>query len=197
METIVHWVTQYGYAGIFLLLMAGILGIPVPDEIVLLFSGYLVLRERLGYVPTLLAAFFGTMCGITLSYILGRTLGWFLLCRYGHLVHITPERIEVAHRWLERWGRWGLLFGYFVPGFRHLAAYLSGTSKMHLRMFALFAYTGAFLWIITFVTAGRYLGEEWERLSYKVHRVLLAVVLGVVIILAGYYLVRRSMRSGK
>ncbi|HWQ56307.1 MAG TPA: hypothetical protein VN442_21650 [Bryobacteraceae bacterium] len=67
-----------------------------------------------------------TRTGITASYILGRTLGIGLICRYERYVHLTGERIAKAHDWFERVGRWALTFGYYVPGVRHLTAYAAG-----------------------------------------------------------------------
>jgi membrane protein DedA with SNARE-associated domain len=75
-------VSQYGYLGIFSLLVAGIVGLPVPDETLLAFAGYLVYRRILYPAPTIAAALLGTLCGITVSYTLGRTAGLGLLLIY-------------------------------------------------------------------------------------------------------------------
>ena len=118
MDLILHWIQHYGYAGIFILLVLGIVGIPIPDEILLLFSGYLVLEGRLNPVLTLGVAVLGSACGITLSYLLGRAFGARLLDRYGPRIHLTPERVDQVHWWFARAGRWALTFGYFLPGVR-------------------------------------------------------------------------------
>ena len=88
-ETILRWVIEYGYIGIFSVLALGILGAPIPDEGVLAFAGYLVYEGKLLLVPTMAAAFLGSACGITLSYGLGRTFGVYLISKFGHAVHIT------------------------------------------------------------------------------------------------------------
>ena len=87
-----RWITQYGYAGIFSLLIFGIVGLPVPDEWLLTFSGYLVFKHTLVFLPTFLAAFLGSATGITVSYMLGRVLDTYILVRYGWIFHLTPER---------------------------------------------------------------------------------------------------------
>ena len=56
-EAAFQWITQHGYAGIFSLLIFGIVGLPVPDEWLLTFSGYLVFKHTLVFLPTFLAAF--------------------------------------------------------------------------------------------------------------------------------------------
>lgn len=198
METIIQWVTHYGYVGIFSLLMLGVVGIPVPDEILLIFAGYLVMKGDLAFWPTLAAAGVGAAVGLTISYTLGRTLGLYLVDRVGPVVHVTPERLDKARRWFERTGRWGLMVGCFVPGFRHLMAYLAGTTRLTLRTFALFAYSGAVFWVLTFVTVGRYLGEEWKHASHMIHRGLLllslVVMTGLAVGLLVSYAQKRSRR---
>src|SRR5438105_5572810 len=134
-----RWITQHGYAGIFSLLVFGIVGLPVPDEWLLTFSGYLVFRHTLVFVPTFLAAFFGSACGITVSYSLGRVFDTYVLEKYGWLFHVTPQRLAQVHAWFGRRGRWTLLVGYFVPGVRHFTGYVAGMSQLSYASFALFA----------------------------------------------------------
>ena len=99
MENIPHFLSTYGYLGIFLLLMVGIVGLPIPDEVVLMFAGYLIFKGYFHPLPTVAAALLGTFCGITVSYSLGRSAGFYLLQRYGHVLRVSPEKIDgVAHR---------------------------------------------------------------------------------------------------
>jgi membrane protein DedA with SNARE-associated domain len=162
-EAAFQWISQHGYIGIFSLLVFGIVGLPVPDEWLLTFSGYLVFRNTLSFVPTFASAFFGSACGITVSYGLGHLFDTYVLLKYGRFVHITPERLARVHTWFERRGRWTLLIGYFIPGVRHLTGYVAGASELRYSSFALFAYTGAFCWAAVFITLGYVLGEEWNR----------------------------------
>ncbi len=190
LETLTHWVTSYGYFGIFSLLMFGIFGFPVPDETLLMFSGYLVFSGRLEFVPTVAAALLGSMCGMTLSFVLGRTAGMRLVDRFGHLIHLTHDRINRVHDWFERFGKWTLTFGYFVPGVRHLTAFVAGTSCLEVKRFAAFAYSGALIWSLTFVSLGYFLGAEWERASAVVQRYVL-IAAAVIVVLSLIYLVVR------
>ena len=157
-ETILRWITEYGYLAIFVLMA---LGTPIPDEGLLAFAGYLVYEGRLQLFPTMAAAFLGSVCGITLSYGLGRTVGHYLVTKFGPAVQITEDKVTRVHTWFDRVGKWGLLFGYFLPGVRHLIAFGAGTSKLPLSVFASFAYTGGFIWSVTFISAGYFLGSQW------------------------------------
>ena len=168
-KTIFHWIAEYGYAAIVCLLMLGIVGLPVPDETLLTFSGYLVFKQQFHWAPTMLAAFVGSACGMTISYKLGSTFGLQLIHRYGRYFHITETRLNQTHRWLEHAGAWSLTFGYYLPGIRHLTAYIAGTSNLDMKTFAIHAYLGALLWTTTFIVTGYVMGNEWSRLSGQLH----------------------------
>jgi membrane protein DedA with SNARE-associated domain len=195
-EIAVHWITQHGYVGIFSLLVFGIVGLPVPDEWLLTFSGYLVFRRTLVFVPTLLAAFLGSACGITVSYSLGRIFDTYILEKYGWLLHLRPDTLSRVHSWFERRGRWTLLIGYFIPGVRHLTGYVAGVSELSFANFALFAYTGAFCWATIFITLGYFLGEQWNRVTNSLHQTTLlvsAIAVAGVLAYAGFVIYRRRL----
>lgn len=192
-----QWIEHHGYVGIFSLLAFGIVGLPVPDEWLLTFSGFLVFKGTLRFVPTFGAAFLGSACGITVSYTLGRIFDTYVIVKYGSLFHITPERMARVHRWFERHGRWPLLIGYFVPGVRHLTGYVAGASELALPKFMLFAYSGAFCWTAAFICLGYFLGENWNRVLGEFHRTKLLTISAVIIAVAGYFVFRhlRGYRS--
>jgi membrane protein DedA with SNARE-associated domain len=184
-EIAIQWITHHGYAGIFSLLVFGIVGLPVPDEWLLTFSGYLIFKHTLLFLPTFGAAFLGSACGITVSYTLGRIFDTYVLVKYGRFFHMTPQRLERVHSWFERRGRWTLLVGYFIPGVRHLTGYVAGVSELSFPNFALFAYTGAFLWAAVFITVGYILGEQWNRVLQSLHETKLLVIgLAIAAVLA-------------
>jgi len=194
-ETLLHWVALHGYVGLFFLLVLGIVGLPVPDEWLLTLCGYFVYRQTFRFVPTVTAAFLGSICGITISYILGRTIGTFLLVKYGRLLRITQHEINSVHGWFRRIGRWTLTLGYFVPGVRHLTAYVAGATELEVLTFVLFAYVGGFVWSVTFISLGYYLGEQWERISDMADRTSVLVFIVLLLAVAGYVLTRLKRKS--
>jgi membrane protein DedA with SNARE-associated domain len=197
MDTGFEWITRYGYAGIFLLLMLGIVGLPVPDETLLTFVGYLSFKGDLALVPSMAAAFFGSSTGITLSYGIGRVAGSQVVTKLSPLLHLHPEHIANGQMWLQRWGKYTLLIAYFVPGVRHLVALLAGASNLPPQVFAPFAYCGAFLWSATFIGIGYGLGEEWHRQSPLVHLTVVILAMAILCaILIGLLIMRRRARAG-
>jgi membrane protein DedA with SNARE-associated domain len=196
-ETILRWVTEYGYIGIFSLLALGIFGAPIPDEGVLAFAGYLVYEGNMQPFPILAAAFLGGAYGITLSYGLGRTIGTYLISKFGHAVHITGDKVTHVHTWYDRVGKWGLLFGFYLPGVRHLIGFGAGIAKLPLSVFALFAFTGAFIWSVTFVSAGYFLGRHWTLVFGKIRPTLMTGSIVIVSLVLLYIVAQQFLRQRK
>ena len=196
-QHILEWITEYGYAAIIGLLMLGIVGLPVPDETLLTFTGYLVFRGNLRLPLAFAAALTGSGCGITISYLIGRTFGLKAIHRYGRYVRIREEHVEKAHAWFRRAGHWSLTLGYFMPGVRHLTAFAAGMSALEAPQFALFAYTGAVLWVSAFLSLGYFLGDRWEAVEHNIHHYLVYLTLAGIILLAGYLTWRRSRARAK
>jgi membrane protein DedA with SNARE-associated domain len=176
MASFLAWLSQHGYVGMFFLLLLGILGLPVPDETLLVFCGYLIYKGRLQAPLIFACAFAGSVCGITLSYLLGLRFSRTVIYRYGKYLRITPQHVEEVARWFRRFGLWLLSAGYFIPGVRHFTALVAGMSRLSIRRFAAFAYPGAAVWVATFLTLGYVFGERWEHTSELVHRYSLAAV---------------------
>ncbi|SPF32420.1 Alkaline phosphatase, DedA family [Candidatus Sulfopaludibacter sp. SbA4] len=192
-QHILAWITEYGYLAIFGLLMFGIVGLPVPDETLLTFTGYLVFKGHLSLAPAFFTALAGSGCGITLSYTLGRVFGLKLIHRYGRYLRIREDHINQAHAWFKRVGHWGLTFGYFIPGVRHVTAYAAGMSDLEAPQFALFAYSGAVLWVSAFVGLGYFLGERWEAVERNIHHYAVLFTIGAAILIAGWFIWRKSV----
>jgi membrane protein DedA with SNARE-associated domain len=193
LNTVLDWLSHYGYAGLFGLLILGIVGLPVPDETLLVFSGYLISRGRLHPALTFAAGFFGSVVGISISYWIGRTLGYRAVLRFGKYIGLTQTRMDRVHRWFEKTGEWLLAFGYFIPGVRHCTALVAGASGLEFRSFAVFAWAGAAVWVASFLTIGYFVGENWQRALALVQRYTLAACLvGIILLLFVIWLHRRS-----
>lgn len=161
-DTLSAWLIHYGSFALFGLLVLGILALPIPEESLMILAGILMYNEKLHIGSTVISAYAGSICGITVSYLLGRTAGHFVITKYGSWLGLTPERIETMHQWFERYGKWMLFFGYFIPGVRHFTGFTAGTSELEYRKFALFAYSGAVVWVSTFLSIGYFFGGYWE-----------------------------------
>jgi membrane protein DedA with SNARE-associated domain len=194
-HTIEHWIAQYGYGAIFVLLVLGVVGLPVPDETLLVYCGYLISKGVLHPAYAFLSALAGSWCGISLSYTIGRTAGVGVIHRFGKYLHITEARLHTVQAWFDRVGHWALFIGYYIAGVRHFTAIVAGTSKLKFTHFMAFAWTGGLVWVATFLSLGYFLGENWHRVAEIIHQDLLYVSLAVLFAAGLYYLIRRRRSS--
>jgi membrane protein DedA with SNARE-associated domain len=201
-ETIAHLLLSYGSIVLFFLLALGILALPIPDETLIVLSGILIKSGHLYFVPTLLSAYTGSLCGITLSYLLGRYGGHYLLERYGGWIGLTEKKREYIHQWVDRFGKWTLFFGYFVPGLRHFTGLCTGMMGLDYHSFAIFAYAGALVWVATFLSVGYFFGEYcmeyclnlFTSTEITVENVSIAILIAAVLLFIAVYLWRKLRR---
>jgi membrane protein DedA with SNARE-associated domain len=107
------------------------------------------------------------------------------------VVHVSAAMIARVEQWFSRVGKWLLMVGYFVPGVRHLTAFVAGASGLPARTFAAFAYTGALVWVSCFVLIGYTVGDEWPRIAGHLHRQITAVAGTALLIVLAVVLWRR------
>ena len=192
-QTLIAYLTHYGVVVLFVALVLGIMGLPIPDELLMTVAGALVRHGVLGRAATVTAAFAGSASGITLSYVLGRTLGAAALHRW---LHVPEDTFVRAQRWFTRFGHWLLTFGYFIPGVRHVTAIAAGSAPITYGAFARAAYPGAVVWCCVFLGVGYWAGDEGARLIAALHgHVRLGVALlalGSTLLLLGRWWYRQS-----
>ncbi len=192
MDQLLEKISHYGYPGLFAALVLGIAGLPIPDETILVFCGYLVARGAMHPLLTWITAVVGSMSGITVSYAIGRLAGYGVVHRFGRYIHLTEARLLKVHQWFDRIGHWLLTNGYFIPGVRHFTALVAGMSGMRYRAFAPYAYSGAMLWVSTFLGIGYVLGDRWKQVFEDLHReMLIVIVAGTLIAWAIWFVFSR------
>jgi membrane protein DedA with SNARE-associated domain len=190
MEFVTDFVTNYGYLAIFLLLLPGTFGIPIPDELLLTFTGYLALRGELRLIPAMAVAVSGAVLGITLDYWVGRAAGARLIWESGAFFRLRHDKFKSLQEWLRRGGGWRLCLGYFLPGVRHWVAIAAGITKFPLAGFTRFAYLGVLAWSLVYILLGYFLGEEAGLLVERIGAHCRWASGLIVALLLGYVLIR-------
>lgn len=185
-----HYVIgHFGYIGIMIVLMLGIVGMPIPDELLLTYIGYQISTGFMSYPIAFAFSFIGAITGISISYFLGVKLGLPFLRKVGPKIHITEKRMEQTKTLFAKLGPSVLFICYFIPGVRHVAAFLAGANAYEWKKFTLYAYSGAFVWIFTFLTLGNYLGKNWMMMEQYMnkYRIFFIVVFIFLICLLTFY----------
>lgn len=180
-----HVIRDLGLGGIFLLVAADSLGIPIAAAAVLLFAGFDVSTGHLSLPGVILAGALGDLAGSLVAYTIGATGGHELLERHGRKLHITPARLELAHRWFERRGPVAIGVGRLLPFVRTFIAYPAGVVRMDLRHFTAATLAGGVVLSAGWALVGQAVGSSWTQWRHALGYVDVAVVALLVLTAAG------------
>ncbi len=197
MGTFSDYITQYGYGALFGLFFLGILGMPLPEETLLVFSGFLVSTGKLQFWPTFFVCFLGSVTAMTVAYWIGRTLGYPFLERYGKRLGMGYTVYKKTEEWFNRVGKWALPLGYFIPGVRQFTAYFAGITRLPFPTFMLYTYLGGLFWSLLFVTLGWQLGERWDELFDLIARNLAIFFIALLALIATWSYFRHKKNVKK
>jgi membrane protein DedA with SNARE-associated domain len=188
-----------GYTGLFLLMVAESMILPVPSEAVLPFAGFLASDGRMSLALAFAVSLAGTLVGSLLSYGMGAYGVRPLLERYGKYVLVTPHHIETTHAFFERKGGSLTVFlARFVPVVRHLISIPAGSARMPLGRFLLATALGGGLWDAFLLYVGYLLGKNWETVTALVDQWKWAILGAAVIAaaIAAWIAWQRRKRNG-
>ena len=188
---VVTWIesviTQMGPWGVALLMAIESCNIPLPSEAILPFAGYLVTK---GAFSIHTAAFFGALgcvLGSIPSYYLGYFGGRKFIEKYGKYFLISKHDLEVADKWVDKYGDWSFFICRMLPVVRTFISLPAGILKARKRTFFLFTFVGSLIWSYLLVWVGVKLGENTEALKHIWHK-FDAVIILVCLILGGIYI---------
>ena len=187
-----------GYPLIVLLMAMESSIIPLPSEFVIPPAAHLVATGQLQMSLTgiTIAGTVGSWIGATCMYWCARLAGRPLIMRYGRYVLIPPEKVEMAERWSNRHGAFGIFFSRLLPVVRHLIGLPAGLIRMNFKTYSIFTLLGSGLWSAVLCWIGVKAGQDEKLMSGDMHRVALWAF-GAMVVLGGiyYFFVHRSSRK--
>lgn len=183
-DFVINTISTLGYLGVFLAMAIESACIPLPSEIIMPFSGYLVFQGEMNLLVVGLVGALGNLGGSLLAYWVGAKGGRPLIERYGKYVLLSHHDLDLADRWFARYGRSTVFFTRMMPVVRTFISFPAGMSRMRLGTFSLYTFIGALPWSLALAYIGMKLGENWDTLGGYFHKadIFIAVLLvaGVV-----------------
>lgn len=190
---LVNWVTEvigsYGVWAVFILMVLESACIPVPSEAIMLFGGFLAGQGKTTLFAVIVAGVAGNLVGSWIAYWVGLKKGrdWAL---QWHWLHITPERLDKADRWFDRYGSWAVLIARMLPIIRTFISFPAGVSRMPFWRFTILTVIGCIPWVTLLAWLGLLVGDNWEAVQHKLHyfdyAVALLIVAGIIWMLVRY-----------
>jgi membrane-associated protein len=197
-DMLIGIIQHYGYAALFFCLWLGIVGMPIPDEVIVMTGGFVASLGLLSPVPAFFVTYLGVISGLSIGYFLGRTIGEPVLNRLRKKKNIG-KYIEKAQWLTSKYGAYSLVISYFFPVVRHIVPYLTGIGRMSYARYALFSYSIGFVWTLVFFVLGLYFGKSIDAIGAAVHQyglIGLAVLLGLGAIYLVVKKVKRDSQEG-
>jgi len=193
--SIIEAINSGGYIGIFILMALEGSFLPVPSEIILPFSGFLVAQGQFSIWIVALVGALGNIVGTLVTYAIARYIGIPFLYRYGKYVLVTHNDIDFARKLFARYGVPIIFISRLIPGIRGFLPIPAGIAKMNVVSFVIYVFVGSFLWSLFLTYIGVVIGENWHVFSKYAHEAG-TVALVVMCIAIGWW-VRRQYKHLK
>ncbi len=188
---VIYVISSMGLPGIVLLMAIESACIPLPSEVIMPFSGYLVFTGKYSLWSVALAGAAGCVVGSIPAYYLGMYGGRPLIVKYGKYILMSHHDLDLADRWFARHGEATVFFARLLPVVRTFIAFPAGVARMDMRRFIGYTFAGSLPWCLGLAYVGMVLGERWPTLKGYFHK--FDVVIGAVIVVGIVWYVRRHL----
>lgn len=182
---VIAMISKFGYTGILITMAIESACIPLPSEIIMPFSGYLVSTGQFSMLGVTMAGAIGNVLGSLMAYYVGVWGGRPFVERYGPYLLVSRRDLEMADRWFLKYGEAAVLISRMLPVVRTFISLPAGIVRMNVPKFVLFSFIGAVPWCYLLAYIGLKLGERWDGLHEYFHH--FDVVIGMVLVLGFVY----------
>jgi membrane protein DedA with SNARE-associated domain len=193
-----HWVQDWGYSGVILLMAMESSIFPVPSEVVMPPAAFLAAQGKLSLWGVIFAGTFGSWLGSAITYSVSRWLGRPFVEKFGKYFFVSLEKLDRAERFMARYEAGGIFFARLLPVVRHLISIPAGIVRMDFGKFSLMTVVGSFIWCSILSWYGKGIAERHpelmnnpEDMIHAIKSESLGIVAGVAIIGALYFLMLR------
>jgi len=180
-EFIISFISRAGYLGIFFLMVLESAMIPIPSEIIMPFSGFLVSAGKFGPILVVLAGSLGNLVGSVLTYYFGLNVGRAFIIKYGKYVFFKKEHLEFTERLFKNYGDKISFVGRLLPIIRTYVSLPAGIGRTNFIKFVFYTLIGSLIWNSVLTFAGMQLGNNWkniDRYSIYLDIVTICIIVG-------------------
>ena len=169
--------------------------IPLPSEIIMPFSGYLVFAGRFSLIGVSVGGAFGCVVGSVVAYWVGIWGGRPFIKKYGKYVLISHKDLATADRFFEKYGDWAIFFSRLLPVIRTFISLPAGIAKMNFFKFVIYTFLGSLPWCLMLAYVGKVLGANWEGIRVYFHKA--DIFIGIIVGLGIIYFLYRHLKPEK
>jgi len=191
---VISGISAMGYWGIVLMMAIESACIPLPSEIIMPFSGYLVYTGQFSLIETGIAGAFGCVAGSVAAYYVGVYGGRPFMEKYGRYVLITHKELDTADRFFAKYGDHAIFISRLLPVVRTFISLPAGIARMNFPKFVIYTFVGSFPWCLGLSWLGFKLGENWNTLGKYFHKFDALIGIGIAVAI-GLFLWRHWPRK--
>jgi len=195
-QFVINTIDQIGYVGVFVLMALESCGVPVPSEVIMPFSGFVVFSGQMMFWVVVLIGALGNLVGSWIAYWIGYRGGRPLIEKYGKYILISHHDLDLADRWFKKHGEWAVFIGRLLPIVRTYISFPAGIAEMNFKKFSYFTFGGAFIWSALFAWLGVKMGGNWSSIRETLHNFDLLIAV-LIILFIGLYIWRHIRLSRK
>lgn len=202
-QFILHIIEQFGYFGVFFLILIENVFPPIPSEVILLFSGFFSSYTSLSVFYMILSSTLGSFLGAIILYYIGKIfnkerLKKIVNGRLGKILFLKENDIDKADEWFDNKGNKSVFFCRFVPIVRSLISIPAGMSEMPMGKFIIYTICGSMIWNTVLICLGYRLGSNWEYVLTILDKYQMVVIV-ILVIIFGYVIIKfyRKKRKSK
>jgi len=193
---IVNVISVSGYPGIGILMALESACLPVPSEIIMPFSGYLVLTGKFSLWAVVLAGTIGNLLGSIAAYFVGYCGGRPLIEKYGKYILLSAHDLDIAEGWFKKYGSASVFFSRLLPVVRTFISFPAGVAKMPFWKFCFYTVAGSLPWSILLTYVGIVLGENWKSIEVYFRRFDWLVIILVGLFIGWWIYKKLTLRRG-
>jgi membrane protein DedA with SNARE-associated domain len=179
------FIANYGYLAIFILVFSQEIGIPnpVPNELVLMYAGYLSLKGIL-YLPFIILTAISADCiGTSLLYTTFYFFGSYILRHKPKWLPFSQRVIDRLTTRISAKGLWAIRIGRLTPFIRGYTSVIAGLLQIKPKTFLPIALISATIWSSVCIITGRIIGPYWSEVGSKFGNLKLIILTAVLLIL--------------
>ena len=191
-DFIISTISNSGYVGIFLLMIAESALIPIPSEVIMPFSGYLVSSGKFNVAYVIIAGSIGNLVGSLVTYYIGLRLGREFILKYGKYVLLRKSHLEITESYFKKYGDRSTFISRMLPAVRTYISLPAGVAKMNPKKFITYTLIGSIIWNSALTYIGIQLGQEWKNILHYSNYFDGIVVIGVIVAIVVFFRSRRN-----
>jgi len=181
---IIQIIEKTGYSGITFLMALESANIPIPSEIIMPFSGFLVFAGKFSFLLVGLFGALGNLLGSILGYFIGYFGGRNFLEKYGKYFFIYRKDLEKADVWFSRYGQGIVFFSRVLPVIRTFISTPAGIAKMNFKTFCFYTILGSLPWSFFLTFIGFKMGENWQILDIYFRKLDWLIIVSILLVIA-------------